>query len=95
MASLGTGVGMTEKVGPGGLISLGTYLDPALTKGDLMVGSLVGRPGTLPAPKTHVSVDLQLFEQAVGSAEPPQGREGEDGRVAEAQHRHGRDPGRP
>lgn len=69
IATLGTGAGMAEKVGPGGLISLGTYLDPTLTKGDLMVGSIVGRPGTLPAPRTHFTVDVQLFEQAVGSAE--------------------------
>jgi len=69
IASLGTGVGMAEKVGPGGLVSVGTYLDPSLTKGDLMVGSLIGKPGTLPAAKTHITMDLQLFEQAVGSAE--------------------------
>ena len=69
VASLGTCAGMAEKVGPGGLISLGTYLDPSLTKGDVMVGSMVGKPGTLPAVKNHVTVDLQLFEQAVGAAE--------------------------
>ena len=55
---------------PGGLISLGTYLDPALTKGDLMVGSLIGQArGRSPLPRTHFSVDLQLFDQAVGSVE--------------------------
>jgi len=69
VASLGTGVGMAEKVGPGGLVSLGTFLDPTLTKGDLMVGSLVGKPGSLPPARTHITTDLQLFEQAVGSAE--------------------------
>jgi translation initiation factor 2 subunit 3 len=69
VASLGTGVGMAENVGPGGLVSLGTYLDPSLTKGDLMVGSLLGKPGSLPSAKTHITADLQLFEQAVGSAE--------------------------
>jgi len=69
IASLGTGVGMADKVGPGGLVSVGTYLDPSLTKGDLMVGSLIGKPGTLPPSKTHITIDLQLFEQAVGSAE--------------------------
>ncbi len=69
IASLGTGVGMADKVGPGGLVSVGTYLDPSLTKGDLMVGSLIGRPGSLPPAKTHITTDLQLFEQAVGSAE--------------------------
>jgi translation initiation factor 2 subunit 3 len=69
VASLGTGAGMTDKVGPGGLIALGTFLDPALTKGDLMVGTMVGRPGTLPSAKAHITVDLQLFEVAVGSSE--------------------------
>ncbi len=69
VASLGTGVGMAEKVGPGGLVSLGTTLDPSLTKGDMMVGSLVGKPGSLPAAKTHFTADLQLFDQAVGSSE--------------------------
>ena len=69
IASLGTGVGMADKVGPGGLVSVGTFLDPSLTKGDLMVGSLIGKPGSLPPAKTHITTDLQLFEQAVGSAE--------------------------
>jgi translation initiation factor 2 subunit 3 len=70
VASLGTGAGMTNRVGPGGLIALGTNLDPTLTKGDQMVGSVIGRPGTLPPVWTHIKVELQLFESAVGSAEP-------------------------
>jgi translation initiation factor 2 subunit 3 len=68
VASLGTGAGMTDKVGPGGLIALGTALDPRLTKGDVLVGNLVGKPGHLPQMRTHITVDLQLFDQAVGSA---------------------------
>ncbi|HEV2390111.1 MAG TPA: translation initiation factor IF-2 subunit gamma [Nitrososphaerales archaeon] len=68
VASLGTGAGMTEKVGPGGLIALGTALDPRLTKGDVLVGNVVGKPGSLPAILTHITVDLQLFDQAVGSS---------------------------
>ncbi len=68
VVSLGTGAGMTEKVGPGGLIALGTGLDPRLTKGDVLVGNLVGKPGSLPPTRTHITVDLQLFDQAVGSS---------------------------
>jgi len=68
VASLGTGAGMGEKVGPGGLVALGTNLDPRLTKGDILVGNLVGAPSTLPEARSHVTVDLSLFEQAVGSA---------------------------
>ena len=29
-------------------IAIGTGLDPAITKSDSMLGSLIGRPGTLP-----------------------------------------------
>ncbi len=68
VSSLGTGAGMTERVGPGGLIALGTSLDPRLTKGDVLVGNLVGRPGSLPPIRSHITVDLQLFDQAVGSS---------------------------
>ncbi|MDG6979244.1 MAG: translation initiation factor IF-2 subunit gamma [Nitrososphaerota archaeon] len=68
VASLGTGAGMSDRVGPGGLIALGTNLDPRLTKGDVLVGNLVGKPGTLQPALTHVTIDLQLFEQAVGSS---------------------------
>ncbi len=68
VASLGTGAGMTEKVGPGGLIALGTTLDPRLTKGDVLVGNLVGKSGSLPPIRTHITLDLQLFDQAVGSS---------------------------
>jgi translation initiation factor 2 subunit 3 len=66
---LGTGAGVTDKVRPGGLVAVGTLLDPTLTKGDQMVGSVVGKPGTLPPVWYHLGIELQLFERAVGSAE--------------------------
>jgi translation initiation factor 2 subunit 3 len=68
VASLGTGAGMANKARPGGLVALGTTLDPRLTKGDVLVGDLVGKPGSLPPMRTHIVVDLQLFEQAVGAS---------------------------
>jgi len=34
-----------------------------------MVGSIVGKPGSLPPIINHITVDLQLFEQAVGTSE--------------------------
>jgi translation initiation factor 2 subunit 3 len=67
--SLGTGAGMSQKVGPGGLVAVGTQLDPSMVKADIMVGSLLGKPGTLPPVWSHVKLDLQLFDSAVGSAE--------------------------
>ena len=48
---------------------MGTELDPAGTKGDQMVGSVVGKPGALPPVWEHITLELQLFDSAVGSAE--------------------------
>ncbi len=69
VATLQTGAGPAEKVGPGGLVAIGTHLDPTYTRGDQMVGSVIGRPGTLPETLEHVTLDVTLLETAVGSAE--------------------------
>jgi translation initiation factor 2 subunit 3 len=69
VSALQTGAGAVEKVGPGGLVAVGTHLDPTYTKGDQMVGSVIGRPGTLPPTWEHMTLDADLFETAVGLAE--------------------------
>ncbi len=69
VSSLQTGAGAAGKVGPGGLIAVGTHLDPTFTKSDQMVGSVIGKPGTLPPTWEHITLDVELFETAVGSAE--------------------------
>ncbi len=68
--TLGTGAGITDRVGPGGLVAVGTELDPAFTKNDQMVGSVIGKPSSLPPVWEHVTLDHELFESVVGSAEP-------------------------
>ena len=69
VATLQTGAGKAEKVGPGGLVAVGTRLDPTFTKGDQLVGSVIGKPGTLPPTWEHLTMDVTLLETAVGSAE--------------------------
>ncbi len=69
VASLQTSAGLAERVGPGGLIAVGTHLDPTFVKGDQMVGSVIGKPGTLPETLEHVTLDVTLLETAVGAAE--------------------------
>jgi translation initiation factor 2 subunit 3 len=58
-----------EKVGPGGLIAIGTYLDPALTKSDSLVGRLAGQPGTLPEVVKEFRMRTHLLSKVVGLAE--------------------------
>jgi len=44
---------------PGGLIAIGTTLDPTLTKGDRLVGQTIGLPGLLP--DVFQEIELQSF----------------------------------
>ena len=69
ISSLGTGAGIVEVVKPGGLVALGTTLDPYLVKSDSLIGSLVGLPSSLPADIYDVTIELNLFETAVGTQE--------------------------
>jgi translation initiation factor 2 subunit 3 len=51
---------------PGGLIGVGTNIDPALTRQNKLVGNLIGAPGTLPDVYTDIEVEYSLFAQLVG-----------------------------
>ncbi len=54
-----------EEARPGGLVAIGTSLDPSLTKGDLMIGNVVGH--RVPDPVDHMLIEYHLFERVVGS----------------------------
>lgn len=58
-----------EAARPGGLIGVGTTLDPSLTKADSLVGNIVGKPGTLPEVWWELDLEVYLLEKAVGTAE--------------------------
>jgi len=66
IASLGTGAGMVETVKPGGLVAIGTKLDPSLTRSDSFIGSVIGKPDTLPENSLKANVEVNLFDSAVG-----------------------------
>jgi translation initiation factor 2 subunit 3 len=69
VVSLSAGSEDIESVGPGGLIAVGTELDPALTKSDNMSGNILGAPGTLPPVREDLSLDIKLLERLIGSDE--------------------------
>ncbi|HIH16234.1 MAG TPA: translation initiation factor IF-2 subunit gamma [Candidatus Diapherotrites archaeon] len=58
--------GLLESARPGGLIALGTNLDPGLTRSDQMRGQVIAKPGTLPAPVNSVKLDVHLLQRLVG-----------------------------
>jgi translation initiation factor 2 subunit 3 len=53
-----------DEAHPGGLIAVGTSLDPSLTKADSFVGSVIGRKGEVPEPTDVVNVKYHLLERA-------------------------------
>ncbi|MBI5159789.1 translation initiation factor IF-2 subunit gamma [Candidatus Micrarchaeota archaeon] len=59
-----------EEAVPGGLIAIGTTLDPALTKSDFLVGNMVGKPGTLPEPSKQLQLEYHFFDRP-GLENPP------------------------
>jgi translation initiation factor 2 subunit 3 len=69
ITSLGTAAGIVESVKPGGLVAIGTKLDPAMTRSDSFIGSVIGKPGTLPENSTTLKLDVNLFDSAVGITE--------------------------
>ena len=67
--SLHAGGTELERAKPGGLIAIGTKLDPSLTKSDGLTGRVVGRPGTLPPMVHKFKMATHLLDRVVGAAE--------------------------
>jgi translation initiation factor 2 subunit 3 len=58
-----------EEAKPGGLVAIGTKLDPSITKADNLVGNVVGKPGHLPPVRNTLTIEYQLLERVVGAKE--------------------------
>ena len=69
ITSLGTAAGIVDSVKPGGLVAIGTKLDPSMTRSDSFIGSVIGKPGTLPENSTDLKIEVNLFDAAVGTTE--------------------------
>ncbi|MFH1752369.1 MAG: translation initiation factor IF-2 subunit gamma [archaeon] len=61
--SLSAGSQKLKEGFPGGLIAIGTELDPSLTKNDQMKGQIIAEPGVLPEPKTELQMNYVLLER--------------------------------
>jgi translation initiation factor 2 subunit 3 len=66
ITSIVVGGERVEEVTPGGLLGVGTRLDPSMTKEDSLVGQCAGMPGTLPPTWDALTIEFQLFKRAVG-----------------------------
>ncbi|HLB69919.1 MAG: translation initiation factor IF-2 subunit gamma [Candidatus Methanoperedens sp.] len=55
-----------EEARPGGLIGVGTKLDPFLTKSDALVGQVAGIPGKIPPTIEGFVMEIKLLPRVVG-----------------------------
>ncbi len=69
VVSLVAGGRQWKKIKPGGLVGIGTKLDPAITKNDGLLGRMAGKPGTLPDVVYDLTLDVHLLERVIGSRE--------------------------
>jgi len=67
--SLHAGGKMVKEAQCGGLVGIGTILDPSLTKADGLIGNLVGKPGMLPPNRSELTLEINLFKRAIGTKE--------------------------
>lgn len=51
---------------PGGLIGVGTLIDPQLTRGDRLVGQVLGSVGSLPSIYTEIEIQYFLLRRLLG-----------------------------
>ncbi|MEW5761146.1 MAG: translation initiation factor IF-2 subunit gamma [Candidatus Thermoplasmatota archaeon] len=66
VVSLITGGKAYKKVRPGGLIAIGTNLDPIITKSDALLGNIAGAPGSLPPVRNELTLNVNLLDKVVG-----------------------------
>ena len=69
IVSLGTSAGIVDSVKPGGLVAIGTKLDPSLTRSDSLIGSVIGKPDSLPENSQSAKINVSLFDSAVGAVD--------------------------
>ena len=68
--SLNISSGHLNEAHPGGLIAMGTMLDPGITSMDKFKGQIVCAPGTLPAPTDFLSIDFHELPRLLGEKLP-------------------------
>jgi len=66
ITSIHAGTEELQEARPGGLIGVGTKLDPSITKSDALVGQVAGLPDKLPPTIEGFVMETKLLERVVG-----------------------------
>ena len=62
-------LGRVKEAKPGGLMSIRTKIDPALTRADSLVGNIIGKPDKLPPILDEIELEINLMDFVVGLEE--------------------------
>jgi translation initiation factor 2 subunit 3 len=69
ITSLNAGGKQVDEAQSGGLVGIGTYLDPSMTKADGLTGNMVGKPDLLPPTRSEIVLATKLLKRAIGTKE--------------------------
>jgi len=69
IVSLYAGGKDVEEAHCGGLVGVGTLLDPSTSKADGLIGNIAGKIGMLPPTSPELTMETQILERAVGTKE--------------------------
>jgi translation initiation factor 2 subunit 3 len=69
IVSLHAGEKTVEEASCGGLVGIGTLLDPSYSKADGLTGNIAGKAGLLPPILTELTLETHMLERAVGTKE--------------------------
>jgi translation initiation factor 2 subunit 3 len=69
IVSLQAGNDNVKEATCGGLVGVGTCLDPSYSKADGLTGSIAGKTGQLPPTLTELTLETHVLERAVGTKE--------------------------
>ncbi len=69
ITSLQAGQADVQKATSGGLVGVGTLLDPSYSKADGLTGSIAGKSGQLPPTVTEMTLETHVLERVLGTKE--------------------------
>ena len=69
IVSLHTGEKSIKEANCGGLVGVGTLLDPSYSKADGLTGNIAGKTGMLPPILTELTLETHVLERVVGTKE--------------------------
>jgi translation initiation factor 2 subunit 3 len=69
IVSLQAGEKYVKEAASGGLVGVGTQLDPAYSKADGLTGNIAGKTGMLPPILAELTLETHVLERAVGTKE--------------------------